>query len=163
MSYGDLAAAETLWWRLTFPCKPPNTHRSAALQGRAAINCVRADVGRCPAWAERPSACKQLLHWVTPTPTAAGSTYCSPLPEKASRSAQRHLSRVSPERPRAPLSHNSSQSVTRIREPSREWRTEPRDADRRVFLSSKMEGKIILYASVVWGYTINLNLTEIAI
>lgn len=55
--------------------KHTDTH--AALRGRALINCASADVG------QRPASCKQLGYWLTLAPTAAGSTYCSLLPESA--------------------------------------------------------------------------------
>lgn len=90
-------------------------------------------------------AAKQLLHQVTATPTAAGSTYCSSLPEKASQGAQRHLSRVSPERPSAPLSHNSSQSVTKMDAERVMERSKPRGPEKRSSLSWKLEEKLVWF------------------
>lgn len=51
VSYGDLVMKADLSLRVG-----EHIRGSAALHGRTVINCERADVGRCPAWAEQPNS-----------------------------------------------------------------------------------------------------------
>lgn len=73
---------------------------NAELQFSCALQCSEQRLTQARVRPEQRDAAarKQLGHWITATPAAAGSTYCSPLPDNTSL---RHLSRAPPGKPMA--------------------------------------------------------------